>query len=474
MLNKKIIAASIAAVFAQSALAAVDLDDQTGPVTYANDIVGFTLNQAGNLEVTNTMAGLLDVEVELGFTIGAGTSKYVLIQLDGASFDAVPTLTVGTGAPQVMGTISQGGSIGSSFVLFEVAAQSGLGNDLPQTAPVVLDGAAFEIDPDVVSTVTYRLFETAQQAVSALAGDDVTPLHARSGDFTETGSGSSGQISNGFTNTATVQSNFTNFNGASLSATTALIGEIDTDLVVSDPTYTAAGALTVATDFLADTQDILFSGNMSFGTWTLQESALCDGAGSSIPVTNTTATGGEVLNVADTTLDANVWSLCVTVDGSEKIEKGPYNVELEEDGYEDYIGQIVYDTTTIEVPYITTFYQQRLILVNTSAEEAAYSISFLSEPGTVAEGVPGVADGTIPANGMVVLATQGNNPFLTITGTRTRTSATIEVESVDGNIQAATQTVSSDGTATDTVVLNANSVISYSTLQNLFENNNVN
>jgi hypothetical protein len=469
MLNKKIIAASIAAVFAQGALAAVNLDTQSGPVTYANDIVGFTLNGDGDLEVSNTGAGLLDVTSRLGFTIGAGTSKYILIQFDGASFDDTPALDVGGTA----GSISQGGSIGSSTVLFEVAQPTGSG-DLGQNEVVTLETSAYAIDPEVTSTVTYTLFETAQDAIDYILDPENNPgLFSAEGEFTNTGSGSSGLFANGFTNTATVQSDFTNFNGASLSATTAAIGEIDTDLVVSETTYNADGTETDATDFLADTQDVVFSGDMSFGTWTVQDTELCDGSGTSTGLTSTDENGGVWANVSDTTLDMNVWTLCVTVDGSEKIEKGDYFATLDEDEITNFSGRIVYDTTTIEVPYITTFYQQRLILVNTSNEDAAYSISFLTEPGTTATGLD-PATGTIPADGMVVLATQGNDPFVSITGSRTRASATIEVESVDGNIQAATQTVSSDGTATDTVVLNANSVVSYSTLVNLFEDNQSN
>lgn len=464
MLNKKIIAVAVAAAFAHNASAVVNLDTNSGPVTYANDIVNFSLETNGNLEVSNT-SNLLDISTSLGFTIGAGTSKYVLIELEGAQFDAAPTLDV-AGTP---GTVSQGGGIGQSFVLFEVAQPEGVA-DLDQTSVVTLTAAGYEVDPEVTSTATYRLFETAERAIEALAGETVTALATKAGDFTNTASGSSGDFANGFINTATVQSTFTEFNGASLSAATAAIGEIDTDNLVADPTYTPSGVITVATDFLEDTQDINFIGDMSFGTWTLQTTDQCDGSGTSYPLLNTSETGGELLNFDDTTLAATTLTLCVTVDGDEKIEKGSYQVNLEEDDLTDEIGVINYDTTTIEVPYITTFYNQRLILVNTSNEPAAFTVSFQQEADTTATSLL-TGDEVIPAKGMVVLSTQGQNPFVEITGERTRASATIEVESVDGNIQAATQTVSSDGTATDTVVLNANSVISYNTLVDLIENN---
>ena len=90
MLNKKIVAAAVAAAFTQGAVAAVDIDGTgTQKITYASELV-----TAGSdtLTVTN-LAGLLDVTAEVGFTIGDGTSKYVRIDFSDATFKSVASLS---------------------------------------------------------------------------------------------------------------------------------------------------------------------------------------------------------------------------------------------------------------------------------------------------------------------------------------------------------------------------------------------
>jgi hypothetical protein len=67
------------------------------------------------------------------------------------------------------------------------------------------------------------------------------------------------------------------------------------------------------------------------------------------------------------------------------------------------------------------------------------------------------ATGVIPAESMIAIKA---TDAVTLSGATTRTAAIIEVEGVDANIQAATQSVNLSTGGTDTVVLNANSITS--------------
>lgn len=461
MLNKKIVAAAVAAAFTQGAVAAVDIDGTgTQKITYASELV-----TAGSdtLTVTN-LAGLLDVTAEVGFTIGDGTSKYVRIDFSDATFKSVASLSSdNTG---VLIKLAQGGDIGDDFAIFELQA----GGITPGTAvvpsdTVTLAAGSYGVDADVTSQVCYALYETAVAAANQTAGQT---LKTACSDFTELASVLTGAfaVAND-DNVATVNSGFTSFSASSLGATSATVGYLDTELLISSTTnaFNSNGTAVTAEDIIAVTdgtdnvQDLTINGDLSFGTWTLQlDSADCSQSSTVVSIATAAATAGSfgtVAGLSPATLTAGDWHICVEVDGSESIKKSDYTAELAEAGLTDDLGRITYDTTSIEVPYLTTFadYNQRLYIVNSGSTNAEYSISFVSEAGvTVTPGT--AATGVVPAGEMVALRA---TDVVALEG-RTRTSAVIEVEGVDLDIQAATQTVNLSTGATDTVVLNANSI----------------
>jgi hypothetical protein len=306
--------------------------------------------------------------------------------------------------------------------------------------------------------VCYALYETATAAANQTPA---STLKSKCVDFTELASANSGLFAVAIDNTSTVASGFTEFEASGISASTATVGYIDTDLLVGTSVFTPAGVAVTAEDLIAVTdgtdnqQDLVFVGDMSFGTWTLHLDADDCDAAAPVAITNTTAMGGLVEDLDPATLTAGEWYVCVAVDGTEVINKSSYDVTLAEAALTDDLGDINYDTTSIEVPYLTTFadYNQRLYIVNSGSTAAEYSITFVAEAGTTA--TPGTAaTGTVPAGEMIALRA---SDVVTLTG-RTRTSAVIEVEGVDRDIQAATQTVNLSTGATDTVVLNANSI----------------
>jgi hypothetical protein len=456
MLNKKIVAAAVAAAFTQSAVAAVDIDEAVAPqkVTYASELVTAV---GGFLDVTNG-GNALDITVEAGFSIGAGTSKYARYDFSGAKFnvDATGTLDVGG----VIADLSAGGQIGDDYVIFEVAATS----DVAATDDLLLAASQYTIEASGTSQVCYSLYETALEAVNA---DTSQSLKTACQDFAELGSAYTGTFATGADATSTVASTFTKFDGAAGAATTATVGTIDaTDaggiLVpnVLDATSTPVTALALidATLTVPGSQDVQFDGDFSFGVWTVETAPACDGTGAVTIAPDVSGTFGTLAALPTATLVGNPWYVCVNVDGTETINKSSYSVTLVDSALSNDLGRIKYDTTSIEVPYLTTFadYNQRIYLINKGLVDAEYSMTWITEAGTDAEdGFK--ATGGVPAESMIAIKA---TDAVTLTGDTTRTAAIIEVEGVDANIQAATQSVNLSTGGTDTVVLNANSITS--------------
>lgn len=468
MFNKKLIAASIAASLLSVNAFAVDLDATgaapVGTVLYSSEVIADDVT-AGMIDVTPTGAEL-DATVDLGFTIGTGTSKYVRLDLSSGEFTADPVFTI---IPNVGFAVSAGGA-GENFAIIEVT-KSDVGDLAADQTLTILGASGYTVPSTGSVTLTYRLYETATSAANPDAASAL-PLKSTSKTLLSVVDTITGEYATANNLVASVSSSFEELTaGANLN----YLGELDaTDLVdLTGTPRDVDGTPAGVTSVLATGEDygVTLSGNIGFGTFTLNSGAL---VGCANPVTGTFNSTTGVLEDASVDpavaieltaaeFNTDTHFVCVEVDGAEDevFEKGSYSIALNSTQLGDVaetLGTITYDTTSIEVPYLTTFsdYNQRVVLVNSGTNEASYSMSFLSEAGTEATGTA-AASGVIPAKGMVVLKT---TDLVTIVG-KTRTSAVIEIEGEESSIQAATQTVNlSDGT-TDTVVLNANSVTAY-------------
>jgi hypothetical protein len=146
------------------------------------------------------------------------------------------------------------------------------------------------------------------------------------------------------------------------------------------------------------------------------------------------------------------WAFCLTLDGTTDVAaKGEYTITLDDQDVTNTIGRIIFDTTTVEVPYLTTFssYNQRLYIVNRGSRDALYTISYTTEGAATATPLA-ASTGTVPAGEVLALKA---TDIVELTG-RTRTAATVEVEAVDADISVASQSVNLDDGSTDTVVHN--------------------
>ena len=139
---------------------------------------------------------------------------------------------------------------------------------------------------------------------------------------------------------------------------------------------------------------------------------------------------------------------CVTLAADDVIAKGAYSAAMSVNtDITGAIGSIKYDTTTIEVPYITTYdgYNQRIFIDNRGSTAAYYSTTFTTESGvTAAAGASGT--GTLPANTMSVVKVAD---LVTLTG-GTRGSATMEIEAQSSSIFVTSQIVDLGTGVTDT------------------------
>lgn len=444
MLNKKILAAAVIAGLSHSASAAVDLTDSTTALTIATETIG-ALNGDGLLAITGGVGTVADVTVDAGFTVATGTSKYVRIELTNGEFDGAASMT--STVANFSATVAQGGADGDDYVIFEITSTS---NDIAATSPLTLVNAGYAISSTSGMSLDYALYETAADAVN-----EMNALSTVSGTVFSVGSGSTGEFANANTRISTVASNFLQFQTGVDTATDAVstliadLGELDGTLIVGSQTYTPALVAVTEGDLITTTQDVTVAGDFSYGTFTLDANAACTGT---TTIAATVATDAASAAFTGVDLVSAPWYLCVEVDGtSDVIQKDSYTATLDDDAISDDIGTVNYDTTSIEVPYVTTFssLNQRFYIINYGTTDAAYSFTFVSEDGVTATAGT-AATGTVPAGEMLAVRA---TDVVTISGA-TRTSAVLEVEAADGDVAAATQTVNKSTGTTDTVVLN--------------------
>ena len=466
MLNKKILAAAVAVACSSSALADVNLtaNNTNDSVRVATEaLVAADFNGDGFVEMINPAANgasdeYLDIQTVMGFTVGAGTSKYLRINLTGGEFGTTPTVTIlddsganfGPAAPagSVEAVLSQGGE-GESFAVYEVAAPAGI--DIEADYQVVIEGTEYLVNPAGGSSVSVATYDDAGDAVN-----EVDPLFSDSKAFTNVTSVVTGDISNPRTSVATVGSNFLQFQvttGGATTPTTGRVGELDVaDYLAPGTSFDNEGNPVALGDVLETTTSVAVYGDFSFGEWYLSaDNCVTDTQPLEINDDEDVATSGSF----DTS--TGLFDVCVTVPALNSagpfntINKGSYSIELLDDEVENDIGSIVYNTVTVEVPYITTFadYNQRLYIVNNGRQDALYTMTFTGEDGTTV--TPGSAStGTVPAGEMVALKA---TDVVTLSG-KTRVSAVIEIEAEDADISAASQSVNLETGGTDTVVLN--------------------
>ncbi|AEP31196.1 hypothetical protein [Brumicola nitratireducens] len=455
MLNKKLLAVSIAALFTASANAAVDIDLTTVPtVNYAQEAIAAANLRDGFLTVA-AAGNQLNTVFNAGFAVPQATTRYVRIQLANARFTtlsgiASASLSVAgpTQAPSI--TLLSGGADKGTSAVFQVTTDANLADAIAIANDFTLAIAGLEISQTAPATLTYTMHETLTTAVGGTGA-----LYTKSGAIATVKATTTGVVAAATTSTASVAKDFKEFTTSGtnpgISATLATVGGVAASVgttYLSTGTLTPASAPTALADVLDASQAVRFTGDFTFGTWFGAAAATC-GAVSEALTLNATESTATTAGTVDVTTDQV--HLCVNnAVTKEVINRGSYSVTLVDDAITNDLGSIVYDTTSIAIPYLTTFdsYNQRVYIINKGVNPAAYTTSFRSEDGTTA--VAGTAaTGTVPGNSVLSIKA---TDLVTLTG-KTRTSATIEIEATSGNITATTQTVNLSDESTDTVAL---------------------
>ncbi|BFT31555.1 hypothetical protein D210916BOD24_27310 [Alteromonas sp. D210916BOD_24] len=449
MLNKKTLAVAIAASISTGAFAVQDISDKdTKAIKVASELQS---TSATTTTVVNA-ANKLDVSSVVGFGFATGTTRYISFTLENAKFaGAVNALTLtdtDTSGAVLTATKLDGGVADASRVIYEVT----VGTAAAAADDVfTLDMGNIKVTNGKSVNATYAIYETLTNAASGTGA-----LKSFTGPVSTFASATvKSPIAKDSTTlkpTATVGSEFTEFDNAQ--DTKAIIGKVDTTGTVDTTVIAPDDGLAVdPTDIFAPAaRTVTLTGDLSF----VDDSFLSVNADCSTDDVQLVESEDKTKAVSatnDLTMSTTANYVCLTVDGKTEIVKGGYSLTLTNgtNTLSGALSNVVYDTLSVEVPYLTTFsgYNQRLFIVNKSSLPANYSFSFTSETGvTAAKGT--AAEGTVPAKSMLAIKA---TDIVTLTG-KTRTSAVLELEAEDASIKVTSQTVNlADGT-TDTVIYN--------------------
>jgi len=446
--KKTLLAAAFAAA-SMNAAAVVDMDASPEvPLVYSDELKG-TLDANGRIEVTQK-GNNTDISVDVGFVIAKDAVRYLRFDLTGATFEGTPDITVDNktdcSTTQTVASPAQGGD-DESFAIFVVTAAE----PIAVGCDVVVNTAKNDIDPTVSSTVTFGLYETVSNAAN-----QSLPLYTKTAQFASfVSSADYSAVVEGAEVVATVASGFTSFDNSAnaniANGTLANLAFLDADDVIKTAASTVAGDTAAASDYITAAQTITVTGDMSVGTFTSQSGNDCTGG----TIACTKATDNGSCTIASTATEADQY-ICVQLSGitaGTSLAKGTYSIGFATDTAMDSAsaGEVKYDTTTVNVPYVTTYegYNQRLFIDNRGTTAAYYTTSFTTENGVTATAGT-AATGTLAAG---EIATVKISDLVTFAG-GTRGMATMEVEAQSANLKVTTQIVDLGTGMTDTIVLN--------------------
>lgn len=456
MLNKKILAASIAATFALNANADVDLNGSTSDpaLVYASEDISNGQDIAG--------AAPLNFKVNVGLNlplIPTTAPFFVRIELTNAKFATnaleAGDLTISTAGTKTISKVG-GGTTGSSFVVYDYDNTDTTTTSTDEFSFSFANGSATGLTVTDVTkpvTVTYKLYQNSDSLAALNGGAGAQVTTAFDAYTFATGRDVSGSFT-AVNNTALVADQFTEFKdvGATTVDERAIVGTIQLKAKTGVLERADSSALELDDVYTSPTaQTATVTGDFSFGSWHVDTAATC---GTSVTSNNRVVVSAD--KTSATVPSQNYSSdvhLCVVVNGTEVIPRvsTPYRYTIANNtGVAGNLGTIVYDTTAVTIPYVTTFadYNQRIYILNNSSLAAPYTTTFQVEEGVTAT-AGSAATGTVPAKTLLAIKA---SDLVTFTG-RTRGAAVIEIEASQSNIEGTTQTVNLSDGSTDTVVL---------------------
>lgn len=456
MRKKLITMGLVSALGASTPVMAIDLDPAAkdkADILAQDTVVAAQVVAGTAFNDINVGAHQLVDTTSIGVGIAADDQNFLRVELGNAVFADAATGTVANAVVSII----DGGTAKDDYVIFGVQAGN---TGIDQTAVFDLTNSNFGVTPGTDVTVTISHYATQPGAINETASD---LLYSISG----TGYTWADSVALNATTTkanneiAEVSQDFKQF-----------VEGTGTDLIanVGDIQIRASNAINVQTGATANIADgvslatskINFTGDFSTGDWDFGANGNCAAATpltANAPTVATDKLSASVTNI--TGLDGNAVTLCNTVDGTtDVINASGYAFEIDlapaattqvaPSDLSGTMGTISRNGTTVQIPYLTTFedYNQRLVIVNRGAADAAYNITFTSEDGVTAT-AGDAASGTVPAGEVLSLKA---TDIVTLAG-RTRTAATLTVVAPAANVDVATNQVNLGDSSTDTVVL---------------------
>lgn len=445
----------VSALGASTSVMAADLD-ATAPGNAAESFATDTattaeVNTDNTVDLNFNTGGVVQTTA-IGVGVAGGNQTFVRFDLTASEFEGA--VTAGnfsvTGTVASATAVAQGGADGGTFVIFDVTSNSM--TPITQASDVNF-GPAVAADLSGSASVAMTVYETLTGAVN-----QTDSLYSISGPFASFTEGLTTAVDPA-NPVAEVSTGFTQFSGTPTTLTED-VGDFVFGFSNTATSMNTGAAIAAFAEIAAvATTDITVEGDMSFGDWFIGDTAGPCGLITDL-VEDTDTFDNATANAGGLTAGTH-YNLCVTVDGTDDvINESSYSMLFEWDtGTNPFpagdstlsVGSITRNGTTVQIPYLTTFadYNQRLVIVNRGASAAAYSITFTSEDGVTAT-AGSDATGTVPAGEVVSLRA---SDIVTITGSATRTAATLIVVAPSANIDVATNQVNLSDGSTDTVVL---------------------
>ena len=465
-LKKSIAVGLVAALGTSTALAAAfDLDSATQT---SNTFALETLDSADATTVSSTaypninddaVATPLDVTATLGVGVANTEDIFVRFDLSDGVFGAAPTFTTATASS----TVAQGGTTGASFVIFQVSATA----DIPQTQAATM-GTTKLAGTNLTNGigVTMNVYETLTAATSQgdalvtkasasgaklaafATGLELTAAAATAGNVAEVEDDFKKFATGGAAPDNALSANLALLGSATLGVATVLSADDGEAVAIGDMINTGTSTATISGDFSVATHSI-----------GIDAAAACNTPPTALTA-NTAKDGATAVTVAALNAAAH---LCYTADnGTTAIPEGVYGVSYtltpaaatrtnQTTALSGTIGEVVHNGTTVQLPYLTTFedYNQRIVMVNRAASDAAYSISSFQTENGVTATAGDKASGSIPAGGTLVIKV---TDAVTLAG-GTRAAATLNIVAPSAKISVATTQVNLDDASTDTISL---------------------
>jgi len=415
-MSKRVLTSAIAMVLAGgmgSVSATVLMDTNTGSINFASEA---TIDAVNGTDLAN-QGSILDAQVEVGFSIGKGTSKYARFTFNGPLVGTALDAGDFTGSNvDASFSISNGGQVGDDYVIVEISIDAGAAADGQQTDTITfqpVDAAGpvgkMEVRSQATATIDYVLYETAVDAVN-----ETNPLASASATWFGWTSGLNLSCTNVVSERIDVTdpTQFLNVGAGpnsvfSVNLTHATAYTLDGALVDIEVDYFTAGTvITVTGDMTA------FGGG---GDATLPND---DGSAASMTIaadeqSATIATIADTVGVGELILPMS-GDFEVTADGTTEIPAGSYSLSLVDDGDATFdvgtkdlgtCGNLQYSGSTDRLDFALTpdgVFRQFVRVTNPSNTSGDVTVTVYNDSGDSTSfnlgDIAGVASSTLGSN----------------------------------------------------------------------------